>query len=96
MANLALARVVQMPEVVTAMQRQGAEPAFFDERAMGRFMAADAAQWQQVAARAKIVLDWATPHTRGCSRRLARTFGTEPPRPSTFSIGFIACQTPSD
>lgn len=53
----ALARIVRMPEVATAMQRQGAEPAFLDERAMGRFMAADAAQWQQVAARAKIVLD---------------------------------------
>lgn len=52
-----LARIVRMPEVATAMQRQGAEPAFLDERAMGRFMAADAAQWQQVAARAKIVLD---------------------------------------
>ena len=52
-----LARIVRMPEVATAMQRQGAEPAFLDERAMGRFIASDAAQWQQVAARAKIVLD---------------------------------------
>ncbi|WP_295854112.1 tripartite tricarboxylate transporter substrate binding protein [uncultured Xylophilus sp.] len=52
-----LQRIVRLPEVAAAMQRQGAEPAFLDERATARFLAADAAQWKQVAAYAKIALD---------------------------------------
>jgi len=53
----ALAKVVRQPEVAASMQRQGAEPSFMDARAAAEAMAADATQWKQVAAFAKIQLD---------------------------------------
>ena len=39
------------------MQRQGAEPAYLDSKAMATFMTGDAAKWKRVAAYAKITLD---------------------------------------
>ena len=53
----ALQKVVTQPEVVAAMQRQGADPAFMDAPTASAALAADAAQWKQVAAYAKIQLD---------------------------------------
>lgn len=53
----ALQKVMQQPEVLAAMQRQGAEPAFLDGSAAAAFVTADAAQWKQVADFAKIQLD---------------------------------------
>ncbi len=53
----ALQKVVQEPDTVAAIQRQGAEPAFMDAPAAAAAMASDAAQWKQVAAFAKIQLD---------------------------------------
>ena len=51
------AKVVQQPEVAAAMQRQGADPAFMDAASAAAALNADAAQWKQVAAFAKIQLD---------------------------------------
>ncbi|MFY3384671.1 Bug family tripartite tricarboxylate transporter substrate binding protein [Paracidovorax sp. MALMAid1276] len=53
----ALQKVVQQPEVVAAMQRQGADPAYMDAARAAAAMSADATQWKQVAAFAKIQLD---------------------------------------
>ena len=53
----ALQKVVQQPEVAAAMQRQGADPAFMDAASAAAVLNADAAQWKQVAAFAKIQLD---------------------------------------
>ena len=53
----ALQKVVQQPEVAAAMQRQGADPAFIDAASAAAALNADAAQWKQVAAYAKIQLD---------------------------------------
>ena len=53
----ALQKVVQQPEVAAAMQRQGADPAFMDAASAAAALNADAAQWKQVAAFAKIQLD---------------------------------------
>ncbi|WP_198972887.1 tripartite tricarboxylate transporter substrate binding protein [Xylophilus sp. ASV27] len=53
----ALEKVARLPEVAASMQRQGAQPSFMDGRAAAQAMAADAAQWKQVAAFAKIQLD---------------------------------------
>ena len=53
----ALQKVMQQPEVLAAMQRQGAEPAFLDGSAAATAVNADATQWKQVAEFAKIQLD---------------------------------------
>jgi tripartite-type tricarboxylate transporter receptor subunit TctC len=53
----ALEKVGKLPEVSAAMQRQGAEPAYLDSKAMATFMTGDAAKWKRVAAFAKITLD---------------------------------------
>jgi tripartite-type tricarboxylate transporter receptor subunit TctC len=53
----ALEKIVKLPEVTSAMQRQGAEPAYLDNKAMATFMTGDAAKWKRVAAFAKITLD---------------------------------------
>ena len=53
----ALQKVVQQPEVAAAMQRQGADPAVIDAASAAAALNADAAQWKQVAAYAKIQLD---------------------------------------
>ena len=53
----ALQKVVQQPEVAVAMQRQGADPAFMDAASATAALNADAAQWKQVVAVAKIQLD---------------------------------------
>jgi tripartite-type tricarboxylate transporter receptor subunit TctC len=53
----ALEKVGKLPEVSAAMQRQGAEPAYLDSKAMASFMTGDAAKWKRVAAFAKITLD---------------------------------------
>ncbi|MCX7224343.1 MAG: tripartite tricarboxylate transporter substrate binding protein [Burkholderiales bacterium] len=53
----ALEKVSKVPEIATAMQRQGAEPAYLDSKAMGTFMTGDATKWKRVAAYAKITLD---------------------------------------
>ena len=52
-----LEKVSKLPEVATAMQRQGAEPAYLDSKAMATFMTGDAAKWTRVAAYAKITLE---------------------------------------
>lgn len=53
----ALQKIVTQPEVTAAMQRQGADPAFMDASTASSALTADAAQWKQVAAFAKIQLD---------------------------------------
>jgi tripartite-type tricarboxylate transporter receptor subunit TctC len=53
----ALEAVSKIPEVTEAMLRQGADPVYQDSRAMGSFMASDAAKWKRVAAYANITLD---------------------------------------
>ena len=53
----ALQKVVQQSEVAAAMQRQGADPTFMDAASAAAALNADAAQWKQVAAFAKIQLD---------------------------------------
>lgn len=53
----ALDKVNKLPEVTSAMQRQGAEPAYLDSKAMAAFMTDDAAKWRRVAAFAKITID---------------------------------------
>ena len=53
----ALDKVNKLPEVTSAMQRQGAEPAYLDSKAMSTFMTGDAAKWRRVAAFAKITID---------------------------------------
>jgi len=53
----ALQKIAGQPEVVAAMQRQGADPGFSDAATAAASWTADAAQWKQVAAYAKIELD---------------------------------------
>ena len=52
----ALQKVLAVPEVANAMAGRGATVGFLDARAMGEFMAADAAKWKRVADFAKISL----------------------------------------
>jgi tripartite-type tricarboxylate transporter receptor subunit TctC len=54
--SAALEKALKQPEVTTAMQTQGATPAFLGSAEMARFMAKDAKQWKQVADFAKIRL----------------------------------------
>ncbi|MCU0931432.1 MAG: tripartite tricarboxylate transporter substrate binding protein [Serpentinimonas sp.] len=51
-----LQKVLAVPEVANAMAGRGATVGFLDARAMGEFMAADAAKWKRVADFAKISL----------------------------------------
>jgi tripartite-type tricarboxylate transporter receptor subunit TctC len=53
----ALERVANQAEVKAAMQKAGAEPTWVNAQGMATFMQADTAQWQRVAAFAKITLD---------------------------------------
>jgi tripartite-type tricarboxylate transporter receptor subunit TctC len=53
----ALERIVQRPEVMTALQKQGAEPSWLDSKGLASFMQADTAQWKTVADYARINLD---------------------------------------
>lgn len=53
----ALAGMATAPDVVAAMQAQGAEPYLLQQAALQQFWAEDAARWKQVANTAGIVLD---------------------------------------
>jgi tripartite-type tricarboxylate transporter receptor subunit TctC len=53
----ALERIAKQPEVVAALQKQGAEPAWLDGKGLASFMQADTAQWKTVAEYARIQLD---------------------------------------
>ncbi|MEI7783988.1 MAG: tripartite tricarboxylate transporter substrate binding protein [Betaproteobacteria bacterium] len=53
----ALERVAAQAEVKAAMVKAGAEPVWVNAKGMATFMQADRAQWQRVAAYAKISLD---------------------------------------
>lgn len=53
----ALERIVQRPEVMAALQKQGAEPSWLDSKGLASFMQADTAQWKTVADYARIHLD---------------------------------------
>ena len=53
----ALERVAKQPEVMAALQKQGAEPSWLDSKGLASFMQADAAQWKTVADYARITLD---------------------------------------
>ena len=53
----ALERVAAQAEVKAAMAKAGAEPAWANAKGLAAFMQADLAQWQRVAAYAKISLD---------------------------------------
>lgn len=53
----ALERVAAQAEVKAAMAKAGAEPVWINAKGMAAFMQADMAQWQRVAAYAKISLD---------------------------------------
>jgi tripartite-type tricarboxylate transporter receptor subunit TctC len=53
----ALERIAKQPEVVAALQKQGAEPAWLDGKGLASFMQADTAQWKTVADYARIQLD---------------------------------------
>ena len=53
----ALERVAKQPEVMAALQKQGAEPNWLDSKGLASFMQADAAQWKTVADYARITLD---------------------------------------
>jgi tripartite-type tricarboxylate transporter receptor subunit TctC len=53
----ALERIARQPDVVAALQKQGAEPAWLDSKGMAAFMQADTAQWKKVADYARIALD---------------------------------------
>jgi len=53
----ALERIAKQPEVVAALQKQGAEPSWLDSKGLASFMQADAAQWKSVADYARINLD---------------------------------------
>jgi tripartite-type tricarboxylate transporter receptor subunit TctC len=53
----ALERIAKQPEVVAALQKQGAEPSWLDSKGLANFMQADAAQWKTVADYALINLD---------------------------------------
>lgn len=53
----ALERIAKQPEVVAALQKQGAEPSWLDSKGLASFMQADAMQWKTVADYARINLD---------------------------------------
>lgn len=53
----ALAALVSAPDVVAAMQAQGAEPHLLQQDALRQFWSEDAARWAKVASAANIVLD---------------------------------------
>lgn len=53
----ALERIVQRPDVIAALQKQGAEPSWLDSKGLASFMQADTAQWKTVADYARIQLD---------------------------------------
>lgn len=53
----ALERIAKQPEVVAALQKQGAEPSWLDSKGLASFMQADATQWKTVADYARINLD---------------------------------------
>lgn len=53
----ALERVAKQPEVMAALQKQGAEPSWLDSKGLASFMQADTAQWKTVADYARITLD---------------------------------------
>jgi tripartite-type tricarboxylate transporter receptor subunit TctC len=53
----ALERIAKQPEVMAALQKQGAEPSWLDGKGLGGFMQADTAQWKTVAEYARISLD---------------------------------------
>jgi tripartite-type tricarboxylate transporter receptor subunit TctC len=52
----ALQKVIAMADVTQAMESRGADVGFLNAKAMGEFMAADAANWKRVASFAKISL----------------------------------------
>jgi tripartite-type tricarboxylate transporter receptor subunit TctC len=54
--EVALQKVLAMPDVTQAMESRGADVGFLDAKAMADFMAADAAKWKRVADFAKITL----------------------------------------
>lgn len=53
----ALERIAKQPEVMAALQKQGAEPSWLDGKGLASFMQADTAQWKTVAEYARISLD---------------------------------------
>jgi tripartite-type tricarboxylate transporter receptor subunit TctC len=53
----ALERIAKQPEVMAALQKQGAEPSWLDGKGLAGFMQADTAQWKTVADYARISLD---------------------------------------
>jgi tripartite-type tricarboxylate transporter receptor subunit TctC len=53
----ALERIAKQPEVMAALQKQGAEPSWLDGKGLAGFMQADTAQWKTVADYARITLD---------------------------------------
>jgi len=53
----ALEKISKQTDVVASLQKQGAEPAYMDNKAMASFMNADATKWKRVAAFANITLD---------------------------------------
>jgi tripartite-type tricarboxylate transporter receptor subunit TctC len=53
----ALERIVPKPDVVAALQKQGAEPGWLDSKGLASFMQADTAQWKTVADYARIRLE---------------------------------------
>lgn len=52
-----LERIAKQPEVMAALQKQGAEPSWLDSKGLAGFMQADTAQWKTVADYARISLD---------------------------------------
>jgi len=52
-----LANSVAAPEIVSAMQAQGAEPHLLQQAALRQFWRDDAARWNALAAKAGIALD---------------------------------------
>ena len=57
----ALAAIAAAPDVVAAMQAQGAEPYLLQQAALRQFWAEDAARWAKVASAAGIALDAGNP-----------------------------------
>lgn len=53
----ALERIAKHPEVMAALQKQGAEPSWLDGKGLASFMQADTAQWKTVSEYARISLD---------------------------------------
>jgi tripartite-type tricarboxylate transporter receptor subunit TctC len=53
----ALERIAKHPEVMAALQKQGAEPSWLDGKGLASFMQADTAQWKTVSDYARISLD---------------------------------------